>query len=102
MIRRSATAIAKLLLVILALWMPISTFAAAKASAPASDIEAPCGETPAPVEADETQSEDHEPMHASSFNARHAPARALSLAPEGRSRRHGRRSQPPHRPPSPA
>lgn len=96
----SAAIFAKLLLVILALWMPISTFAAA--AAPASHSEAPCEEAPSPNEAAETQTEETETAHGPSSGLRRAPVTRLDFDLDSRARGLGERGEPPHLPPKPA
>lgn len=93
-----AAMLAKVLLVILALWMPISAFAAA--AAPASNIEAPCEEAPSPNEAAESQTEETEIMHAAPFGLRRAPARTLDFGLDDSARCAGERGAPPLQPPN--
>lgn len=95
-----AAILAKVLIVILALWMPISTFAAA--AAPATNIEAPCEEAPSPNEAAESSTEETETMHAAPFGIRREPARTLDFGLDAPARGAGERGKPPHQPPNPA
>lgn len=96
----TAAILAKLLLVILALWMPISTFAAA--AAPASSVEAPCEEPPSPNEAAESQTEETETAHASFCGLRRAPEMRLNFSLDSLARGAGERGEPPHQPPNPS
>lgn len=98
----AAARLAKVLLVILAVWMPVSTFAAAATPGPASEIEAPCGEPLSPHDAAEAQAEENEALHAPSSEARHALPGAPGLGPDGPALRPGERRKPPHQPPKPA
>lgn len=100
--KHAAASLAKLLLVILALWMPVSTFAAAKTATSAAEAESPCAEPIAPDEAGETLPEESEAMHAPTFHARSAGLDATTFASENRARRLGERGKPPHQPPNPA
>lgn len=97
--KRSTALLAKLLLVILAVGMPLSIFAAA--AAPTSKIDAPCEETPSPIEASESQIEEAETAH-SPFCVLRAPQGEAEFVSAPRAPGHGERDKPPLQPPNSA
>lgn len=102
MTRSAAARLAKLLLVILALWMPFSTFAAAATPTTVSDVETPSGEPASSHDGAETPSEDDETPPPAPIETRRAHPGARGFRRALHALLRDEREKPPHQPPNPA